>query len=330
MTVVETEPHSPASASVPNSSRPSAPTFNAPLPSLPIVEGSRPQPAPRPKSLMNWDWLGVLPFFLFAILFLIGPILYLVKGSFQNPAGDFTLENFISLATPNIMAAYSLSLRLSLAAACLGAIAGLLVGYAIILGGLPRWVRTAFMTFSGVASNFAGIPLAFAFIATLGRLGLVTVLLRDMFGFNLYGTGFSLFSFWGLAITYLYFQLPLMVLIITPALDGLKGEWREAAEILGATRRQYWQMVALPVLTPSILGCFLLLFANAFGTLVTVYALTGSSFGVVPIVLYQQIQGNVLYNPNLGYALAVGMVAIMAVTNTLYLILRSRAERWQK
>lgn len=279
---------------------------------------------------MNWDWLGVVPFLLFAILFLIAPVLYLITGAFENKEGAFTFQNFIELTSPNIVAAYSLSLRLSLVAAGLGAIAGLFLGYAVILGGLPRWVRSAFMTFSGVASNFAGIPLAFAFIATLGRLGLVTVLLRDVFGFNLYASGFSLFSFTGLSITYLYFQLPLMVLMITPALDGLKSEWREAAEILGATRRQYWQMVALPVLTPSILGCFLLLFANAFGTLVTVYALTGSSYGVVPIVLYQQIQGNVLYNPNLGYALAVGMVVIMGVSNTLYLILRNKAERWRQ
>lgn len=279
---------------------------------------------------MNWDWLGVVPFLLFAILFLIAPVLYLITGAFENKEGAFTFQNFIELTSPNIVAAYSLSLRLSLVAAGLGAIAGLFLGYAVILGGLPRWVRSAFMTFSGVASNFAGIPLAFAFIATLGRLGLVTVLLRDVFGFNLYASGFSLFSFTGLSITYLYFQLPLMVLMITPALDGLKSEWREAAEILGATRRQYWQMVALPVLAPSILGCFLLLFANAFGTLVTVYALTGSSYGVVPIVLYQQIQGNVLYNPNLGYALAVGMVVIMGVSNTLYLILRNKAERWRQ
>ncbi|MCM2294166.1 ABC transporter permease subunit [Allorhizobium sp. BGMRC 0089] len=288
------------------------------------------KPVSRQGSRINWDWLGVVPFFLFAILFLIAPVLYLVEGAFQNREGAFTFANFIALTSPTILAAYSLSLRLSFVAAALGAVSGLLVGYAVVLGGLPRWVRNAFTTFSGVASNFAGVPLAFAFIATIGRLGLVTVLLRDVFGINLYATGFSLYSFWGLAITYLYFQLPLMVLIITPALDGMKHEWREAAEILGASRLQYWTKVALPVLTPSILGCFLLLFANAFGTLVTVYALTGSSYGVVPIVLYQQIQGNVLYNPNLGYALAVGMVVIMGASNTLYLILRSRAERWQK
>ena len=288
--------------------------------------------APDPQALrtMNWSWLGVVPFFLFAFLFLIGPILYLIAGAFQNPDGDFTLDNMIALGGANILASFSLSIRLSLLSALMGTVAGLLVAHAVVLGGLPKWVRNAFMTFSGVASNFAGVPLAFAFIATLGRLGLVTVLLRDLFGFNLYAAGFNLFSFVGLAVVYLYFQLPLMILIITPALDGLKSEWREAAEILGATRRQYWQMVGLPVLTPSILGCFLLLFANAFGTLATVYALMGSGFDVVPIVLFQQIRGNVLYNPNLGYALAVGMIVVMGISNVLYLLLRKRAERWQK
>lgn len=291
------------------------------------------QDAPHPRRIarrMTWTWLGVVPFFVFAFLFLIGPVLYLVVGAFQNADGEFTFANIIALGSPNIVASFSLSIRLSLLSALMGAVAGLLLAQAVILGGLPAWVRNAFTTFSGVASNFAGVPLAFAFIATLGRLGLVTVLLRDLFGINLYAMGFNLFSFFGLSLVYLYFQLPLMFLIIAPALDGLKKEWREAAEILGASRRQYWQMVGLPVLAPTILGCFLLLFANAFGTLATVYALMGSGFDVVPIVLFQQIRGNVLYNPNLGYALALGMVVIMGVSNTLYLILRNRAERWQK
>jgi putative spermidine/putrescine transport system permease protein len=287
-------------------------------------------PVRRVVRAMNLNWLGVVPFFGFAFLFLIGPLLYLIAGAFQDADGAFTLDNFVALGGANIVASFSLSIRLSLLSALFGAVAGLLLGHAVVLGGLPKWVRDAFMTFSGVASNFAGIPLAFAFIATLGRLGLVTVLLRELFGFNLYATGFNLFSFFGLALVYLYFQLPLMLLIITPALDGLKTEWREAAESLGATRRQFWLMVGLPVLTPSILGCFLLLFANAFGTLATVYALMGSGFDVVPIVLFQQIRGNVLYNPNLGYALAVGMIVVMGISNVLYLVLRKRAERWQK
>ncbi|MCC6206199.1 MAG: ABC transporter permease subunit, partial [Hyphomicrobiales bacterium] len=188
----------------------------------------------------------------------------------------------------------------------------------------------ATMTFSGVASNFAGVPLAFAFLATLGRLGLVTVLLRDLFGFNLYATGFNILSFWGLTLTYLYFQIPLMVVIITPAIDGLKKEWGEAAATLGATGLQYWRMVAIPVLWPSFLGTVILLFANAFGAIATAYALTGSSLNIVPILLYAQIRGDVLHNPHLGYALAFGMIVVTGLANIFYIWFRVRSERWLK
>lgn len=284
----------------------------------------------RTLAVLNWSWIGLVPFFLFAFMFLIAPIFYLINGAFQTPDGQYSLETMRGLFTPEILNSFSLSIRLSLASAGMGAVFGLILAYALIQGGLPSWVRRAFMTFSGVASNFAGVPLAFAFIATLGRLGLVALVLRDFLGINIYASGFSLFSFLGLSLTYLYFQLPLMILMITPALEGLRPEWREAAETLGATRRQYLGRVAMPLLAPSVLGCFLLLFANAFGTLATIYALTGANFQVVPIVLFQQIRGNVLYNPNLGYAIAVGMILLMGLSNTLYFILRLRAERWQK
>ena len=131
------------------------------------------------------------------------------------------------------------------------------------------------MTFSGVASNFAGVPLALAFISTLGQLGLVTVLLQRAFGINLYAAGFNLYSKLGPELVYLYFQFPLMVLIIAPAIDGLKQEWREAAENLGATPRQYWRHVALPILRPSSSARMILLFGNAFGAQATAYQLTG-------------------------------------------------------
>ena len=276
------------------------------------------------------QWLGVAPFFVFALMFLILPTAYLVVGAFQNSAGEYTLENIYALAQPTILAAYWISIRISLASAVIGALAGFAIALAIVRGGLPDWVRAATMTFSGVASNFAGVPLAFAFLATLGRLGLVTVLLRDLFGLNLYATGFNILSFWGLTLTYLYFQIPLMVVIITPAIDGLKREWGEAAATLGATGLQYWRMVAIPVLWPSFLGTVILLFANAFGAIATAYALTGSSLNIVPILLYAQIRGDVLHNPHLGYALAFGMIVVTGLANIFYIWFRVRSERWLK
>jgi putative spermidine/putrescine transport system permease protein len=279
---------------------------------------------------MSWSWVGVVPFFVFALLFLILPTIDLLVGSFQDANGHFTLANLGDLFTPSILSAYWISIEVSLASAITGAIAGFFLAYAIVLGRLPDWVRPTVMTFSGVASNFAGIPLAFAFLATLGRTGLVTVLLIKYLDFNIYATGFNLLSFWGLTLTYLYFQIPLMVLMLAPALDGLKRDWREASEILGATASQYWRYVALPVLWPSIVGATLLLFANAFGAVATAYALTGSSLNIATILLYAQIQGDVLHNPNLGYALALGMIVITGLSNGLYIWLRSRSDRWLK
>ena len=275
------------------------------------------------------QWLGVAPFFLFAIMFLILPTAYLMLGAFQNPQGEFTLENIAALSQPTIVAAYWISIKISLASALLGAFVGLAIAIAIVRGGLPSWVRSATMTFSGVASNFAGVPLAFAFLATLGRLGLVTVLLNYI-GINIYATGFNILSFWGLTLTYLYFQIPLMVVIITPAIDGLKKEWGEAAATLGATQWQYWRMVVIPVIWPSFLGTVILLFANAFGAIATAYALTGSSLNIVPILLYAQIRGDVLHNPHLGYAIAFGMIFITGLANIFYIWFRTRSERWLK
>jgi putative spermidine/putrescine transport system permease protein len=292
------------------------------------AEGAPPLAEVARPGRFSWELLGVLPFFLFAFFFLVLPTSFLIVGGFQDAEGRFTLANIRDLFHPTILRAYWISIQVSAASAIGGAVVGFFLAYAAISGGLPRWVRPTLMTFSGVASNFAGVPLAFAFLATLGRTGLVTVLLVSLFDFNIYRTGFNLLSFWGLALTYMYFQIPLMVLIMAPAIDGLRREWREAASNLGGSAVDYWRYIALPVLWPTLLGTTLLLFANAFGAIATAYALTGSSLNIVTILLYAQIRGDVLHNQNLGYALALGMILITGLSNTAYILLRSRSERW--
>jgi putative spermidine/putrescine transport system permease protein len=126
----------------------------------------------------------------------------------------------------------------------------------------------------------------------------------------------------------MYFQFPLMVLIIAPAIDGLKKDWREASENLGASPRQYWQHVALPILTPTLLGTVILLFGNAFGAQATAYQLTGGTIPLATLEISAQMRGDVLHNPGLGYALAMGMVVIMAIAIGAYSILQRRSERW--
>jgi len=283
------------------------------------------------RRAVPFRWIGVAPFFLFALLFLILPTLYIVVGAFRTGEGAFTLDNIRALNTASVRNAYWVSIKVSVLSALFGCLIGFAMAAAVTLGGLPRWVREPLLTFSGVASNFAGVPLAFAFIATIGPAGLITLWLRSDFGVVLARDfGFNLLSTTGLILTYLFFQIPLMILIITPALDGLKREWREAAAILGASGLQYWRMVALPILFPSLLGTFALLFANSFGAVATAFALTGPSLNIAPILLYAQIRGDVLGSPHYGYALAFGMIVITGIANTIYIVLRARSERWLK
>jgi putative spermidine/putrescine transport system permease protein len=283
---------------------------------------------PTPRSNLK-NWIGVIPFFLFALLFIFLPSLRLFVGGFTNADGQFTFENVIELFTQKyILDSYLLSIRISAVTALGGGIFGFLLAYSVTVGGLPKPLRSALVTFSGVASNFAGVPLAFAFVATLGRTGFVTAVLKDVFGYNIYDAGFNLYSFLGLSLTYMYFQFPLMVLIMAPALDGLKREWREAAENLGANSMQYWLRIALPVLLPSILGAMILLFGNAFGAYATAYALTGGRLPIITIQIGAQVRGDVLHNPNLGNAMAMGMVFIMAITLAGYSWLQGKTERW--
>ena len=292
-----------------------------------VALGGRGALPARPARRLSLGWVGLVPFFLYSLLFIVLPTTYLVIGSLEKD-GQLSLENYQDLGTGIIPQAIFNSIEISLVTAIAGGILGFLLAYAIILGGLPGFLRSAVTTFSGVASNFAGIPLALSFTFTLGQLGVITTLLRQNFGVDLYSTGFRLSDKVGLELVYLYFQIPLMVLIIAPAIEGLRKEWREAAENMGATPSQYWRRVALPILTPSILGTMILLFGNAFGAQATAFQLTGGTLPLATLVISSQISGDVLHNPGLGYAVAMTMVGIMAVSIALYSVLQRRSERW--
>jgi putative spermidine/putrescine transport system permease protein len=273
-------------------------------------------------------WLGTLPFFLFALIFLGAPLATIFSRSLLTDQGVFTLQNVLDLSRPAIIEAFRISTELSLVTAVVGAVAGTLLAYAVTWGGLPRWVRPAVITLSSVAANAGGVPLAFAFITLLGRTGALPKFLRDVIGFDLYGSGFTVYSLTGLMVAYVYFQFPLMVLIMVPAFDGLKREWREAAENLGGTHFDFWRRIGLPILLPTFLGATVLLFGNAFGAYATAEALTGSKVDIVTRVISVQLRGNVLYNPGLSYALALGMIVVLSISVALYLWLQRRTQRW--
>jgi putative spermidine/putrescine transport system permease protein len=251
-------------------------------------------------------------------------------GAFKGATGGYTFANIRLLFDHPYIDSYKTSIEVSLVTAVLGGLVGLAIAYAALREGTPTWVRSMITTFSGVAANFGGIPLAFAFIATLGPLGVATVFLKSQLHLDIYGHGFTLFNKTGVEIVYFYFQLPLMILVISPAIDGLRREWREAASNLGASSWQFWRYVGLPVLMPSILGAVILLFGNAFAAYATAYSLTSGTLNLVPLFIGAYYTGNVLNNPHIAQALAFGMFVVLALMMIAYIPLQRRAARWAK
>ncbi|MCB0998978.1 MAG: ABC transporter permease subunit [Ilumatobacteraceae bacterium] len=293
-----------------------------------LVVGGRTAAGASPAARRSWAWLGLVPFFAFLVLFLIVPAISVFSNALRTEDG-FSLSAMGEAFSGQNRSAFWFSIRFSALAAFVGVLFGTLLAYAAATATRPRWLRSLVTSFSGVAANMGGLPLAFAFLTLLGRQGLLTKILNEAFGFDLYGGDFTLGSVRGLVVVYSYFNIPLMVLITLPAIDGLKPSWREACANLGGTPFTYWRRVGIPVLLPSLMGGFLLLFANSFSAYATAAVLTDNS-KIVSRRIGFFLGGDVSIGEDaVGYALAAWMIIITAICMVLYWLARKRAERWQ-
>lgn len=283
-----------------------------------------PRAAGRGRAL-----LGLVPFAAYLLVFLGGPLYFVLSGALSTPDGRPTLDNLVAALTePQYRSAFAGSLLISAVTALIGAVFGTFLAQAVLTSRPTNPLRRIVSTASGVLAYFGGVPLAFAFVAALGQTGLATLWLRAI-GIDLYGAGFRIDSLTGLALTYVYFQVPLMVILVTPSLEGLLPQWREAAENLGASAWEYWRHVALPVLAPALAGATLVLFGNAFAAYATALALTSGFIPLVPNAIASALSGNVLAGrQNVGLALGLSMVLVIAVVMVGYLLLARRAARW--
>jgi len=276
-----------------------------------------------------WSWIGLVPFTLFVALFLLWPTFWVFRSALQPVEGS-NKPAMLEAISGQYLSAILYSVRLSALTAGLGAVIGTLVAVSTVSLNQLKGLRNVLVGYSAVAANLGGIPLAFAFVASLGMQGLYTKLLSEI-GINLSDLGFKISDFSGIVIVYLYFQIPLMTLVMLPAVDGLKATHKEAAASAGATPRQYWQRIGIPLLSPSLLGGFLLLFANAFSAYATAFALSAGSSNLVSVQIRFYLQGNTITGKsNLGYALAAWMIIVMVLAMTGYLGLRRRSESWRR
>jgi putative spermidine/putrescine transport system permease protein len=274
------------------------------------------------------SWLGVAPFFAYVALFLLLPTAIIAAGSFSTLDGSLTSSNLTSINQPFIWKAFVGSLVISAVSAVVGAFVGAMLAYAVVTGNASGMLRRSITSAAGVLAQFGGVTLAFAFIATLGTIGFVTVFLKDH-GIDIFANGVWLYDLSGLILIYLYFQIPLMVLVFLPALDGIRPQWREATESMGGNTWHYWRYVAGPLLAPAFLGCTLLLFANAFSAYATAAALISQGGVIVPLEIQQLLIGETgRTQPGFAKALALAMILIVAIVMVLYSLFQRRTSRW--
>ena len=272
--------------------------------------------------------LGVLPFLAYTTIFLMIPTLIVVVGAFVDGKGRPTLGNLSALAQPQIVSAFMNSVLLSAVTAVLGAVFGALLAYALSTAREGGPLRRMITSVCGVLAQFGGVTLAFAFMATVGAQGFLTLWLQKV-GINLAGSTWLYEPNKGLMLVYTYFQIPLMLIVFLPAVEGLKPQWREAAESLGGSTWDYWRHVGGPILAPSFIGAMLLLFTNAFSAYATAAALISQGSPLITLQIGGTLSSEVILGQeNVGKAMALGMVAIVAVVMTLYVVLERRTSRW--
>jgi len=291
----------------------------------PLVEtAARPLGGGRRFSL---DWLGAVPFLAYVGVFLLLPTAIVVGGSFVGPNG-LTLSNLTAMNKPFIVGAFVNSVVLSAGSAIIGAVLGAVLAYAVVTGNPDGVLRRLVTSACGVLAQFGGVTLAFAFIATIGFEGFITIWLKQH-GINIYANGIWLFQLSGLLLVYTYFQIPLMVLVFLPALDGIRPQWREATESLGGATWHYWRYVAGPLLAPAFFGGLLLLFANSFSAYATAAALINQGSIIASLLIANTLTSEVgLAQPGLASALALVMVIVVAIVMVLYTVLQQRTARW--
>ncbi len=295
----------------------------------PAFDTAAARPVATGRRRLSLSWLGVVPFFVYVGIFLLLPTAIILAGSLVAPDGSISLANFEGIAKPFMFKSFVNSVEISAVSALVGAALGAILAYVVATGNPEGVLRRIVMSAAGVFAQFGGVTLTFSWLATLYVGGTVYELLKAR-GIDIYPGGtIWLLDLRGLTLIYLYFQIPLMVLVFIPAIDGIRPQWREATESLGGSTWHYWRYVAGPLLMPSFLGCTLLLFANAFSAYATAAALLTQGGVILPLqiqALLTSETGSV--QPGLAKALALAMIVVVLIVMSLYTALQRRTSAW--
>ncbi|MFX3623447.1 MAG: ABC transporter permease [Ectobacillus sp.] len=251
----------------------------------------------------------LLPFIVLVIGFEIGPLVSMIKNSFYADDGTtVTIDQYVTIFKSKfyLQGIYN-SVLISLFSAVTSIVVAVILAYSFTK--FSKKIQNRLLMIANMTSHFEGIPLSFSYIILLGNNGLFTLLFAKL-GWDVFAE-FNLYSWTGLILVYVYFQIPMAIMLLYPAYHGIKKQWKEAAALLGASKLQFWLHIGLPVLLPSIAGIFSILFANAMGAYATAYALVGSNYNLLSLQIASLVASDVTLKPQLGSALGVLLASTM-------------------
>ncbi|MBR5981330.1 MAG: ABC transporter permease subunit [Firmicutes bacterium] len=256
-----------------------------------------------------------IPFFVLAIGFLILPFISMVKSSFTDPSsGAFSLVNYQTCFTKGAyVASIKNSLQVSSIATAVVMVASFFIALAVFSTGITtkKW----FMPIMNISQNFAGFPLAFAFILMLGKQGFFRLLFNKL-GSSLLDN-YSLYSYEGIIPLYIWFGIPLCVLLLLPGFDAVHREWKEASTLLGCSSAGFWTRIGIPNVMPTLLGTLSVVFADSITTYTTVYIIISSNAALLPIKIGTMFGGDLKARPEVGCALSVIMIMMILIVMVL-------------
>ena len=283
----------------------------------------------KKKPKINLYLLVLLPFLVIVFLYEILPLFMMILSSFKSEIDEsilFTLENYVTAFTRlSFQRAIINSLKITLISTLIGILIGFLAAHSA--HNARGKLKNFFLTILNMTSNFAGVPLAFAYMIILGNSG-VLIMLGETMGWDTLAN-FDLYTANGLILMYIYFQIPLSTLLLVPAFKGIRQEWKEANTILGGRTLYFWSMVGIPVLLPSILGTMSVLFANALAAYATAYALLMNNYSLLPVNITGMFTGDMTTRPHLGAALSVIMMLLMLAAILINNYITHQTSEWR-
>lgn len=253
----------------------------------------------------------------FSLFYLCLIVLIPLMGLVVKTAEISFNEFWQTVTDPRVMHAYKISFGISLAAALINAVAGLIVAWVLVRYRFP---------FRKIADAMVDLP--FAMPTAISGIALAALYAPNgWIGQHLIQLGIEVaYTPLGILVALVFIGLPFVVRMVEPVLEDFDKEVEEAAACLGASRAQTFFRVMLPQLMPPLLTGFAMAFARALGEYGSVIFIAGNMpfvSEIVPLVIIIKLE-------QYDYTGATSIALVMLLASFLMLFVINWLQKWTR